>query len=134
VREDFNHVDLMMLRSASYWRFWDLANKPYHSIELCFLRRPLGVEDSGVIVIVNSKLLKRYSKAKGTRAPAYSRALRRIKGGFQRGSREAQVRAWRAVIMFAAQPTDLVSIMVHGGQLLRVSIEILERIVYLYLI
>src|SRR6218665_2061475 len=32
-----------------------------------------------------SKLLKRYSKAKRTRAPAYSRALRRIKGGFQRG-------------------------------------------------
>src|SRR6218665_2626303 len=44
------------------------------------------------IVIVISKLLKRYSKAKRTRAPAYSRALRRIKGGFQRGSREAQVR------------------------------------------
>src|SRR6218665_273733 len=37
------------------------------------------------IVIVISKLLKRYSKAKRTRAPAYSRALRRIKGGFQRG-------------------------------------------------
>ena len=33
-----------------------------------------------VIVIVISKLLKRYSKAKRTRAPAYSRALRRIKG------------------------------------------------------
>ena len=38
-----------------------------------------------MIVIVISKLLKRYSKAKRTRAPAYSRALRRIKGGFQRG-------------------------------------------------
>src|SRR6218665_1088246 len=46
-----------------------------------------------VIVIVISKLLKRYSKAKRTRAPAYSRALRRIKGGFPKGgSREAQVR------------------------------------------
>src|SRR6218665_3679446 len=45
-----------------------------------------------VIVIVISKLLKRYSKAKRTRAPAYSRALRQIKGGVQRGSREAQVR------------------------------------------
>src|SRR6218665_3567742 len=44
------------------------------------------------IVIVISKLLKRYTKAKRTRAPAYSRALRRIKGGFQRGSKEAQVR------------------------------------------
>src|SRR6218665_2508958 len=33
-----------------------------------------------VIVIVISKLLKPYSKAKRTRAPAYSRALRRIKG------------------------------------------------------
>src|SRR6218665_1595322 len=38
-----------------------------------------------VIVIVISKLLKRYSKAKRTRAPAYSRALRRFKEGFQRG-------------------------------------------------
>src|SRR6218665_3037804 len=37
------------------------------------------------IVIVISKLLKRYSKAKRTRAPAYSRALRRIKGGFPKG-------------------------------------------------
>src|SRR6218665_1579485 len=46
-----------------------------------------------LIVIVISKLLKRYSKAKRTRAPAYSRALRRIKGGFPKvGSREAQVR------------------------------------------
>src|SRR6218665_1897589 len=45
-----------------------------------------------VIVIVISELLKRYSKTKRTRAPAYSRALRQIKGGFQRGSREAQVR------------------------------------------
>src|SRR6218665_2388640 len=38
-----------------------------------------------VIVIVISKLLKRYSKAKRIRAPAYSRALRRIKGGFPKG-------------------------------------------------
>src|SRR6218665_2154124 len=38
-----------------------------------------------VIVIVISKLLKRYSKAKRMRAPAYSRALRRIKGGFPKG-------------------------------------------------
>src|SRR6218665_1534585 len=45
-----------------------------------------------VIVILISKSLKCYSKAKRTRAPAYSRALRRIKGGFQRGSREAHVR------------------------------------------
>src|SRR6218665_325098 len=32
------------------------------------------------IVIVISKFLKRYSEAKRTRAPAYSRVLRRIKG------------------------------------------------------
>jgi len=38
-----------------------------------------------VIVIVISKLLKRYSKAKRTKAPAYSRALPRIKGGFPKG-------------------------------------------------
>src|SRR6218665_31644 len=35
-----------------------------------------------VIVIVNSKLLKRHSKAK-RRAPAYSRARRQIRGVFQ---------------------------------------------------
>src|SRR6218665_3863223 len=46
-----------------------------------------------VFIIVISKFLKRYSKAKRTRAPAYSRALRLIKGGFPRGgSREAQIR------------------------------------------
>jgi len=37
-----------------------------------------------VIVIIISRILKRYSKAKCTRAPAYLRALRRIKGFFQR--------------------------------------------------
>ena len=36
-----------------------------------------------MIVIVNSKFLKRYSKAK-RRAPAYSRALCRIRGVVQR--------------------------------------------------
>src|SRR6218665_3425701 len=45
--------------------------------------------------IVNSKLLKRHSKAK-RRAPAYSRALHQIRGVFQRivrgRAREAQVR------------------------------------------
>src|SRR6218665_1078046 len=41
-----------------------------------------------IIVIVISELLKRYSKAKRTRAPAYSRALRRIKGGFPKGGQE----------------------------------------------
>ena len=46
-----------------------------------------------VIVIVMSRFLKRYLKAKRTRAPAYSRAPRRIKLGFsKKGSREAQVR------------------------------------------
>ena len=34
-------------------------------------------------VIINSKLLKRHSKAK-RRAPAYSRALRQIRGVFQK--------------------------------------------------
>ena len=38
--------------------------------------------------IVISRFIKRYLKAKRTRAPAYSRALRRIKGGFQRGGQE----------------------------------------------
>ena len=35
-------------------------------------------------VTIISKFLKRYLKAKHTRAPAYSRALQRIKGGFSR--------------------------------------------------
>src|SRR6218665_3100485 len=43
----------------------------------------------GLIVIVISKFLKRYSKAKRIRAPAYSRALRRIKGGSQRGVKKS---------------------------------------------
>jgi len=44
-------------------------------------------------VIVISRFLKRYSKAKRTRAPAYSRVLRRIKMGLPKGgSIEAQVR------------------------------------------
>src|SRR6218665_1910636 len=42
----------------------------------------LWTVDVFVIVIVNSKLLKRHSKAK-RRAPAYSRALRQIRGVFQ---------------------------------------------------
>ena len=37
-----------------------------------------------VIVIIISKFLERYFKAKRARAPAYSRALRRIKCGFSR--------------------------------------------------
>jgi len=40
------------------------------------------------IVIVIWKFLKRYPKAKRTRATAYSRALRRIKGGFPKGGQE----------------------------------------------
>src|SRR6218665_3892523 len=42
----------------------------------------------------NRKTSKALLKAKRTRAPAYSRALRRIKGGFPKGegSRESQVR------------------------------------------
>src|SRR6218665_383925 len=45
------------------------------------------------IVIVISRLLNRYLKNKRTRAPAYSRALIRIKDGFSKlWSRESQVR------------------------------------------
>ena len=61
----------------------------FHTLEEISL--PLKLRN--IVVIVISEFLKRYSKAKRTRAPAYSRALWRIKGGFQReGSREAQVR------------------------------------------
>ena len=41
-----------------------------------------------VIVIVISSFLKRYLKAKRTRAPACSRALRRVKRSFPKGGRE----------------------------------------------
>ena len=37
------------------------------------------------VVIVISRFLKRYLRAKRTMAPAYSRALRRIKGFFPKG-------------------------------------------------
>src|SRR6218665_3429525 len=40
------------------------------------------------IVIVISRFLKRYSKAKRTRAPAYLQALRRNKGSFPKGGQE----------------------------------------------
>ena len=44
---------------------------------------------SVIFVIVISRLLKCYLKAKRPRVPAYSRALRRIKRGFSKGwSRE----------------------------------------------
>src|SRR6218665_1484737 len=48
------------------------------------------LEFETVIVIVGliSKFLKRYSKPKRTRSPAYSRALRRIKGRFPKGGQE----------------------------------------------
>ena len=45
----------------------------------------LGDRSKVVIVIVISGFLKRYSKAKRNRASAYSRALRRIKGGLPKG-------------------------------------------------
>ena len=38
-----------------------------------------------ISIILISRILKRYLKAKRTRAPAYSRALPRIKGDFQKG-------------------------------------------------
>ena len=44
----------------------------------------LSSDTNLVIVIIISRLLKRYLKAKCIRAPAYSRARRRIKGEFQR--------------------------------------------------
>ncbi len=43
-------------------------------------------------VIVISRFLKRYLKAKRTRAPAYSRALYQIRGVVQYSPWEAQVR------------------------------------------
>jgi len=41
-----------------------------------------------VIVIIISRLPKRYLKAKRTKAPAYWRVLRWIKGGFPKGGQE----------------------------------------------
>jgi len=51
-------------------------------------KRLLFLQRRKTIVIVISTFLKRYSKAKRTRAPAYLRALRRIKGGFPKGGLE----------------------------------------------
>jgi len=42
-------------------------------------------QTSTIIVIVISRFIKRYLKAKRTWAPAYSRALRLIKAGFPWG-------------------------------------------------
>jgi len=65
------------------------------------------------MVIVISRFLKRYFKAKRTSATAYSRAVRRIKGGFSKGwvkrssgpisripgyAHTAKSRAWRSYI------------------------------------
>ena len=61
------------------WTIWLLINKE------------LVIVIVVVIVIVNSRFLKSYLKAKRSRAPAYSRALRRIKGFSKWWSREAQV-------------------------------------------
>jgi len=42
-----------------------------------------------LIVIIISKFLKRYSKTKRSSAPAYSRALRRIKWVFSKGGKRS---------------------------------------------
>ena len=47
-----------------------------------------GSANEHVLVIVILRFLKRYSKAKSTRASAYSRALRQIKGVFSKGGQE----------------------------------------------
>jgi len=54
-------------------------------LKVFLCRHSVYVDTSVWFVIVISRFLKRYSKAKSTRAPAYSRVLRRIKGGFQKG-------------------------------------------------
>jgi len=48
----------------------------------------LYIFNRNIIVIVISRFLKCYLKAKGTRAPAYSREWRRIKEGFSKGGQE----------------------------------------------
>ena len=63
--------------------------------------RAKAIGSAIAIVIVISRLLKRYLEAKSTRAPAYSRALWRIKGRSSKGwSREAQASEsfWRDFI------------------------------------
>src|SRR6218665_1302030 len=71
-------------------------NITFNIIFVCSLGSQLAhgsdFDKQELIVIVNFKLLKYHSKAK-RRAPAYSRALRQIRGIFQRIVRgEAQVR------------------------------------------
>src|SRR6218665_1568984 len=93
----------MILRYTSIRKMgfrWDLASTRMPKWDLGSTRMPkwintiqcnthgcprVSLRNNILIAIVISKLLKRYAKAKRTRAPAYSRALRRIKGGFQRG-------------------------------------------------
>ena len=73
-----------VLASRDIWTpsIWD------SEFDIATPRRSQFIYDFPTNVIVISRFLKRYSKAKRTRAPAYSRALRRIKGSFQRGGQE----------------------------------------------
>jgi len=48
----------------------------------------LNIFNRNIIIIIISRFLKCYLKAKRTRAPAYSRVLRRIKEGFSKEGQE----------------------------------------------
>src|SRR6218665_3855922 len=78
-------------------RVWNNFHQELHlSLDYLYISRPLETYlfPSHFFVhtaTVTSTFLKRYLKAKRTRAPYYSRALNQ-RGNFQRGSREAQVR------------------------------------------
>ena len=72
-----------------------------------------------VIVIVISELLKRYSKAKRTRAPAYSRALRWIKGGFPKGGQEklrSEFQSTRSLVFLRPPSVSIVQLLASSNR------------------
>src|SRR6218665_2017158 len=70
------------IRTKWYWTKWYGQNGIGQNGTILYFAYIVIQLNSIVIVIVNSKLLKRHSKAK-RRAPAYSRALRQNRGVFQ---------------------------------------------------
>ena len=76
------------------------------------------------IVIVISKFLKRYSKARRTTAPAYSRALRRIKG-VSKGDQEKLRSDFQSIPYRVAVRVGVVEM--GRGMIRRVRVGVIEE-------
>ena len=76
-------------------------------------------------LFVFSKFLKRHSKAKRTTAPAYSRALRRIKGGFKRGVKRSSGPNSR--VPGGDRVAVRVGVVEMGGMIRRVRVRVIEE-------